>query len=108
MSLGSEQRFAEEVELALFRILQEALRNVWRHSEATKAEIKVEFEQSKTRVTVSDNGKGFNLPQMIGDLAKDGKLGLAGIQERTRLIGGTLTVQSEPGRGSSITVELPA
>jgi len=106
--LGTERRLPEEVGLVLFRITQEALRNVWRHSQATKAEITVEFDQSKTRVTISDNGKGFNLPKTIGGLARDGKLGLAGMQERAQLVGGTLTVQSEPGRGSGITVELPA
>jgi PAS domain S-box-containing protein len=106
--LGSRRRLTEEVQLVLFRIGQEALRNVWRHSQATKAEITVEFDESKTRIIVSDNGKGFNLPQTIDVLAKDGKLGLAGMQERARLIGGTLTVQSQPGKGSIITVELPA
>jgi len=106
--VNSERRLPEEVELVLFRITQEALRNVWRHSQATRAEIAVEFDESKTKVTISDNGKGFNLPETIGDLARDGKLGLAGMQERARLLGGSLTVQSEPGRGSTITVELPA
>jgi two-component system sensor histidine kinase DegS len=106
--LGRERRLPEDVELVLFRITQEALRNVWRHSEATKAEITVEFDQSKTRIIINDNGKGFDLPQTIGDLARDGKLGLAGMQERARLVGGTLTVQSQPGRGCSITIELPA
>ena len=60
----------------------------------------------KTKITVRDNGSGFNVPQRMGDLAKDGKLGLAGMQERARLIGGTLTVESESGKGSSITIEL--
>ena len=108
--LGKQRRLPEEVELVLFRITQEALRNVWRHSQASKAEIKVEFEQNKTRIIVSDNGEGFNLPDKIGDLARDGKLGLAGIQERAQLVGGTLTVQSRPGGGTSIsvTVESPA
>ncbi len=90
------------------RIVQEALRNVWRHSGATSAEITVEFGESKTRVSINDNGKGFELPEKIGDLAKSGKLGLAGMQERVQLVGGTLTIQSRPGKGSSITVELPA
>lgn len=106
--IGSERLFTEEIKLVLFRIIQEALRNVWRHSQATGAEITVEFEPGKTRISVTDNGKGFNLPQTMGDLAKDGKLGLAGMQERARLIGGTLTVQSQPGKGSTVTVELPA
>ena len=104
--LGKERRFPEEVELVLFRITQEALRNVWRHAHATKAEITVEFGEGKTRLTVSDNGKGFNLPEKIGDLARDGKLGLAGMRERVQLIGGTLTAQSQPGKGTSITVEV--
>jgi len=106
--LGAERRLSEEVELVLFRTTQEALRNVWRHSQATEAEITVEFDERKTRITVSDNGKGFNLPKALGDLARDGKLGLAGMQERAQLVDGTLTVQSEPDRGSTITVEIPA
>jgi PAS domain S-box-containing protein len=104
--IGSKQRLPEETELELFRIIQEALRNVWRHSQATRAEITVEFNHDKTKITVSDNGKGFDIPQRIGDLAKDGKLGLAGMQERIRLIGATLKVKSQPGKGTSITVEL--
>ena len=106
--VGSERRLSGEIELELFRIAQEAMRNVWRHSKATRAGIKVEFDPTKTRITVSDNGKGFDIPQRMGDLAKEGKLGLAGMQERARLIGATLTVKSQPGKGSSITVELPA
>ena len=105
---GTERRLPEEVELELFRITQEAMRNVWRHSQATRAEITVEFDQSKTRTTVSDNGKGFEIPPKINDLTRNGKLGLTGMQERAQLIGGTLTVKSQTGKGSSITVEVPA
>ncbi len=105
--VGKERRFPEEVEIVLFRITQEALRNVWRHSKATEAEIKVEFERGGTRVTIGDNGNGFEVPQMIGDLAKDSKLGLAGMQERAQLLGGSLTVESQPNRGTTITIELP-
>jgi len=105
--VGEEHRLPEETAIALFRITQEALRNVWRHSGATSAEITVEFDESKTRVTVSDNGKGFKLPENMSDMAKDGKLGLAGMQERAQLVGGTLTVQSQPDKGTSIAAELP-
>jgi len=106
--LGNEHRLGEEVEVVLFRIVQEALRNAVRHSQATSVEITVEFDQNKTRITVSDNGNGFSLPQTIGDLAKDGKLGLAGMHERAQLIGATLTIESQPGKGCTITAELPA
>ncbi len=104
--IGEERRLSEETAIALFRITQEALRNVWRHSGATKAEMTVEFDKDKARITITDNGKGFRLPEKIGDLAKNGKLGLTGMQERAQLAGGTLTVQSQPDKGTSITVEL--
>ena len=104
---GAERRFSTEVELVLFRIAQEALRNVWRHSQATRAEVIVEFDESRTRITVKDNGEGFALPHSIGDIARDGKLGLAGMQERARLLGGDMKIESEPGKGTSITIEAP-
>jgi signal transduction histidine kinase len=104
---GVQRRPPEDVELVLFRITQEALRNVWRHSQASRAEITVEFGESKIRITVSDNGKGFNLPEKMGDLPRDGKLGLAGMEERARLLGGVLTIQSQPGKGTSIAIEIP-
>jgi two-component system sensor histidine kinase DegS len=106
--LGRERRLSEEIELVLFRITQEALRNVWRHSEATEAQVTVEFSEGNTRITISDNGRGFKLPRSMGDLAKDGKLGLAGMEERARLIGGVLTAESQPGKGTSLSIELPA
>lgn len=106
--IGNKRRFTEEIELVLFRITQEALRNVWRHSQATKADITIEFGLSDVKIVISDNGKGFSTPRSIGDLAKVGKLGLAGMLERARLIGGTLTVESQPGKGTTVNVEVNA
>jgi PAS domain S-box-containing protein len=106
--LGIERRLPKEVELVLFRIAQEALRNVWKHAQATSAEITLAFAETRTEVTVSDNGKGFEPPPVVGDLPRYGKLGLAGMQERARLLGGTLRIRSELGKGTSLIVELPA
>jgi len=53
--LGAVRRLSDEVELVLFRIVQEALRNVWKHAQATRADITVEFEDNKVRITVEDN-----------------------------------------------------
>lgn len=103
---GDERRLDPEIELVLFRIVQEALNNVWRHSKATTAQIIVTFEQRKIKITVRDNGRGFDVPERIGNLAKDGKLGLAGMQERVRLINGTVTVTSKPGKGTVVTVDV--
>ncbi|MFC2044771.1 sensor histidine kinase [Chloroflexota bacterium] len=107
-AVGKEHNPPEEVIVALFRIAQEALRNVWRHSGATSVEITVEFSKTRTRITVTDNGRGFKLPDNLVDMAKDGKLGLTGMQERAQLVGGTLTIHSQPEKGTSITVDVPA
>ncbi len=105
---GISRRFSPEVELVLFRIAQEALRNVWRHSQATGAEVTVEFGERKIRITVNDNGKGFDLPDATGDLVKQGRLGLAGMQERIQLVGGSLRIESKPGKGTTVVIEAPA
>jgi signal transduction histidine kinase len=105
--LGSARRFSPEVELVLFRIAQEALRNVWKHSGAKKASVTLEFGRSKSMLTIKDEGRGFELPERIDDLTVAGKLGLAGMQERAQLIGGSLRLQSKPGRGTTVTLEVP-
>jgi len=105
--LGSVRRFPPEIELVLFRIAQEALRNIWKHSEASKAWVTLKFGDDKTVLTVKDNGKGFELTERIDDLTAAGKLGLAGMQERAQLIGGKLTLKSELGKGTTVTAEIP-
>jgi two-component system sensor histidine kinase DegS len=104
---GTERRFPEELELVLFRITQEALRNVWKHSQATEAEVKVQLEDSSIKVTISDNGKGFNLPRNAGDLTRNGKLGLIGMQERARLVNGNFSIHSQIDKGTEISIEVP-
>jgi PAS domain S-box-containing protein len=105
--IGNERRLPQEAEILLFRIVQEALRNVAKHAQATKAQVDVKFEENKIRVIVSDNGAGFQLPEKLGALPQIGKLGLVGIQERVQLLGGNLKVESEPGKGTTIIVEAP-
>ena len=105
--LGAERSLPDEVQLLLFRIAQEALSNIRRHAEASKAWITLEFSDDKIVLTVKDTGKGFELPQRMGDLASIGKLGLAGMQERAQLIRGNLALHSELGKGTTVTVEAP-
>ena len=102
--LGSEQRLSSETELVLFRIVQEALRNIRRHSQATKAVVRVDFAGSEVMISVADNGSGFELPEILGDFAAGGKLGLLGMYERARLLGGSFLVESQMGHGTKVTV----
>jgi len=104
---GTERRLPGEVELVMFRIAQEALSNVRRHSKANNAEVMVEFDDKKVRMTIRDNGKGFALPEKVGDLLKKGKLGLAGMQERIQLLNGSLKIESQPGKGTTVVIEAP-
>ncbi len=101
---GSSYRLPPEIELALFRIAQEALRNVRKHAMATEVLVKVEFAPDKVNLTIADNGRGFKVPEVAGGFASKGKLGLIGMQERARLLGGTFSIKSQPGKGTEITV----
>jgi signal transduction histidine kinase len=105
--LGDERRLSPETELVLFRIAQEALNNIRKHSQATKVETKVEFGDGMISITISDNGQGFKVPDRPGHLVSMGKLGLTGMLERAQLAGGTLTVQSTPNEGTTVVAEIP-
>jgi len=104
---GSRRRLTPEIELTVFRIAQELLSNIRRHSQASSVEMSLDFGTDALTLIVSDNGQGFNVPERTSDLAQSGKLGIIGMRERARLIGGTLVVQSEKGTGTTITLRIP-
>ena len=104
--LGGKRTLSPEVQLVLFRIAQESLSNIRKHAASSKAVIKLEIDNG-IRMSVTDNGKGFVLPRHLNDLTNSGKLGLAGMEERAHLFGGTLTIQSEPEKGTVVIVALP-
>ena len=96
-----------ETQLVLFRIIQEAINNVHRHSGASEASITVEYQEAEVRVTISDNGKGFALPRQLSDFTGQGKLGITGMAERAQLISGELEVNSQEGKGTTVIVKAP-
>ena len=104
---GSKRRFSPEQELLLFRIAQEAFRNVQKHAQASEIELVIDFTKDKIIMTIRDNGKGLNDIGSIQELPRAGKLGLIGMEERARLLGGNLRVQSEPEKGTTIEIEAP-
>lgn len=104
---GEARRTTTEVEVALYRIVQEALRNVERHAEATRVDVVIRFEPGRILISVRDDGRGFQVPADLGTLVSSGKLGLMGMQERAQLAGGTFELQSRPGAGSVVTTDVP-
>lgn len=96
-----------ETQLVLFRIVQEALNNVQRHSGATRASVALKCHEDEVEVTITDNGTGFDLPKQLSEFARRGKLGLTGMEERARLIGGEIEVSSRKGGGTCISVRAP-
>ena len=106
--VGEEKRLPKDIETGMFRIAQEALWNVEHHARATEVTIMLHFDENETKLSVSDNGVGFDVPPVLGGLKANSHLGLVGMQERADLFGGKLAIQSTPGRGTSINVTIPS
>lgn len=100
---GLDQRLPDQTEVALFRVVQEALTNVAKHASASRAQVELRQEDDGSiSLSVEDDGKGFDPDQVPGD-----RLGLFGIQERVTLLGGVLDIQSRKGRGTRLLVRVP-
>ena len=96
---------SREVELALYRIAQEALNNVVHHANADRARLQISFDKEIT-LEVTDNGTGFTVPKSPTEFAPKGHFGLLGMRERADLIGAKFDVQSEAGKGTKLSVRL--
>lgn len=97
------QRLPSVIETALYRIIQEALTNVARHSSARSASILIERRQNRVIAVIEDNGIGFN-PR---NYSNHQRIGILGMQERAKQLGGRLTIESNPDQGTSVFVEIP-
>lgn len=103
---GHEQRLSSEVELSLYRIAQEGLNNVVKHSKATHADLKIAFDSSGINMEVIDNGNGFVVPDSPTEFAPNGHFGLLGVYERADLIGARLEIESALGKGTRLKLAL--
>ncbi len=97
-------RLPLHTELALYRVAQEALTNVARHANATKASVWLELDDNIIRLGIEDNGCGFDIESTLN--SQDRSLGLLGIQERVDIIGGRFCLHSTPGKGTNLEVEV--
>ncbi len=104
---GMEKRLAPEVELALYRMAQEAFSNISHHAKATQASLNIYFTPSAVTIEIIDNGLGFDVPKTPAEFAPSGHFGLLGLYERAELIGAALAIHSIPGQGTQVNIKLP-
>ncbi len=109
VGFGDRRRLSVEIKTVLYRIAQEAITNVLKHAGARNVSVVLERKAFSTRLIVEDDGRGFDPDALSGTDAPDGRrhLGFLGIRERLSLVGGTLTVESAPGAGTSLFVRVP-
>ncbi len=96
-------RLPGAVEIALYRVVQEALTNAGKHASPKSVSVLIHRNPNEVRLVIEDDGRGFDPSEPLSD----GQVGLVGIRERTHLVGGSVTVESSPGRGTTICVSVP-
>jgi len=101
-----EGRLAGPMEIALYRVIQEALTNATKHAKASRVWIRIGRKDGQLCCSIEDDGQGFDVRAVQADYKRRG-LGLTGMQERLNAIGGTLSIDSAPGRGTTLLIQLP-
>jgi two-component system sensor histidine kinase DegS len=104
---GTERKLLPRSKIFTFRIIQEALSNVQKHSKAKRVRIRVEIERTHLKAIIKDDGVGFDMEEVSKDPEKWASFGLKGIQKRARLLGGTAAISSKIGQGTTVTVHIP-
>jgi two-component system sensor histidine kinase UhpB len=105
--LGDIRRPASDVEIAVYRAIQESLTNVAKHASARNISIVLDRRQHELRIIVEDDGHGFDTQELTRPEFKNSKLGLSVIEERLALLGGSLAIESEPSRGTTLFMMVP-
>jgi signal transduction histidine kinase len=100
-------RLSPDVEIACFRVAQESVTNVLRHASARNIAIHIERQPRSVRLAIRDDGRGFNPATSLEAAAAGGHLGIVGMRERARASGGTFKLESQPGKGTTVEIELP-
>ena len=104
---GLKERLPAEMETALYRIVQECLTNTARHANAKKVSVALRESGDAVNATISDDGDGFDYDALLKNPGQERGLGLAGMQERALLLGGTLDISTKAGKGTTVKVRIP-
>lgn len=101
-----EKRLANTLEVAIFRVIQEALQNAYKHANAASVEINLQVTDEDVVLEINDNGKGFVVEEVLVDNESE-SYGILGMRERVELLGGQFNIQSAPGQGAQIAITIP-
>jgi signal transduction histidine kinase len=104
---GDLEQLSDTQCITLLALIREALNNIREHSHATHVSIRVSADADGVSAMVMDNGRGFDPEQELIRAARSGHLGLVGMHERVRILGGTTRIESRPGGPTVISVDLP-
>lgn len=105
--VGEPVPLPKTVDTAIYRIVQEGLNNVRNYAEASKVSLKIEFRDRQILLELRDNGRGFDVSRTLEGALSDGHLGVWGITQRAQALGGSLIIDSAPGAGTAILLDLP-
>jgi signal transduction histidine kinase len=101
------ERFPREVEITLYRVVQEGLTNVLKHAGASHVSLLLERRGRNLIAILEDDGAGFAVEEVLASPEKSGRLGLRGMRERMAVLGGTLVIESSPGSGTTVFARIP-
>jgi PAS domain S-box-containing protein len=102
-----ELKLSVDTKINLYRLVQEGLNNIWKHADASEATIKIVSSNSKIALHIEDKGRGFNVKRRLAEAADENKMGIHNMEERVFLLNGRMSVQSAPGEGTTILIEIP-
>jgi signal transduction histidine kinase len=102
-----DSKLPSDVAIGIYRIVQEALTNIAKHTKATRAKVTMQRQDGRLQVIVQDNGVGFDVASVLRHPDETKRLGLVGMMERAAMLSGKLTVESKPKRGTKVVLEVP-
>lgn len=101
-NMGKEERLPSRLEVAIFRFVQEAVQNAYKHAKPSEVQVKIEIKKLNVCVVIKDDGQGFD-----PEAKKEGAFGLVGMKERINMLKGELVIQSKLNRGTSLVIDIP-
>lgn len=105
--VGTPFRLPSSMEIAVYRVVQETLSNVRKHAQASKVNLRLQFQEDRLLVEIHDNGKGFDLNQTLDSAIMVGHMGLLGMKQRAEMLGGNVNIKTSDGAGTTIIFSIP-